>query len=209
MRRFWGQPVMGVTSPVLPAAQGGSSRRGASFTFANRAERLIWSACWRLLARWTPAKLNTWRIFLLRLFGAEIGRGAAIASSVRVWLPRHLRLGESVTLGPDVDCYNMGLLEIGSHTIVSQRAVLCGGTHDVTDAHFQLEARPVKIGERAWIAAEAFVGPGAVIGDGAVLGARACAFGVLEPWTIYAGNPARATRARCLRTEKGDLGDGS
>ena len=31
---------------------------------------------------------------------------------------------------------------------------------------------------------------------GAVLGARAVAFGELEPWTIYSGNPAKPIRRR-------------
>lgn len=152
--------------------------------------------CWSALARWTPATFNAWRVFLLRLFGAEIGCGADVASSARIWLPRHLRLGECSTLGPDVDCYNMDIVEIGSGTVISQRAVLCGGTHDITDVAFPLITRRIKIGCRAWIAAEAFVGPGVAVGDGAVLGARGCAFSPLDAWTIYAGNPARAIGPR-------------
>jgi putative colanic acid biosynthesis acetyltransferase WcaF len=43
------------------------------------------------------------------------------------------------------------------------------------------------------VAAEAFIGPCVSVGN-AVLGARGCAFRDLDPWMVYAGNPARALR---------------
>lgn len=99
-------------------------------------------------------------------------------------------------LGRDVTCYCMDRIELGIHATVSQGAHLCTGTHDVDHADFQLVTMPIVVGANAWIAAEAFVGPGVTVGEGAVLGARAVTFRNLEPWTIYAGNPARKLRRR-------------
>jgi putative colanic acid biosynthesis acetyltransferase WcaF len=111
------------------------------------------------------------------------------------------------TLAPDVECYNMAPIAIGARTIVSQRAFLCAGTHDISDPSFQLAARPITIGSDVWIAAEAFVGPGVEIGDGCVLGARACAFKKLEPWTVYLGNPAAPVKSRIWRPHRpNDIG---
>ena len=73
---------------------------------------------------------------------------------------------------------------------------MCAGTHAIDDPHFQLYARPITIGVRAWIAAEAFVSPGVTVGEGAVLGARGVATGDLLPWTVYRGNPAVVLRTR-------------
>ena len=126
--------------------------------------------------------------------------GAAVAASTRVWLPRNLEVGRDASLGPDVDCYNMAPIVIGDRTVISQRAVLCGGTHDIGDRAFQLIARPIVIGRDVWIAAEAFVGPGVSVGDGCVLGARGCAFSDLAPWTVYRGNPANPVKQRKWRT---------
>ncbi|MBN1630065.1 MAG: putative colanic acid biosynthesis acetyltransferase [Thermoleophilia bacterium] len=151
---------------------------------------------WFLLASWTPRQLRPWRRLLLRLFGARLGRAADVRASARVWYPRNLVMEERTMLGPRVDCYNMALVTVGAGTIVSQRAHLCGGTHDFESPGFPLTARPIAIGRDVWIGAEAFVGPGAVLGDGVVLGARAVAFGVLEPWTVYFGNPATPQRKR-------------
>lgn len=74
--------------------------------------------------------------------------------------------------------------------MISQGSHLCAGTHDFNDPSFQLYTRPVLIEAHAWVCAEAFVGPGVTVGEGAVLGARAVAMTSLEPWSVYAGNPA-------------------
>jgi putative colanic acid biosynthesis acetyltransferase WcaF len=184
---------------ILDAKLTNPQEGGPSFSLRNRIERLAWTTTWLLLARWTPGVFNPWRTLLLRLFGALIEPGAAICGNARVWLPRNLIMRRFSTIGPDVDCYNMATIEVGEYAIVSQRAVLCGGTHDIYDRDFQLQARPIVIGKNAWIAAEAFVGPGVIVGEGAVLGARACAFRSLDPWTVYLGNPATAQKRRDIR----------
>ena len=180
----------------LDARRSRSREGGPSFSLANRIVRLAWIVTWLLLARWTPPQARAWRRGLLRAFGARVGAGADVRASARVWLPSQLTLGAGATLGPKVNCYNQAPITIGADAVVSQGAHLCAGTHDVDDPAFQLVAHPIEIGAGAWIAAEAFVGPGAKVGAGAVLGARGVAFGVLEPETIYAGNPARAIRRR-------------
>ncbi len=174
----------------LDAASANSRQGGASFPLSLRLRRMLWQLTWLLLVRWTPPPLRAWRAALLRLFGGEIGAGANVYASARIWYPANLVLGAGATLGPRVRCYNQGRITIGERAIVSQDASLCASSHDHRDPHFQLILRPIVIGADAWIAAEAFVGPGAVIGEGAVVGARAAAFGTLEPWAVHLGNPA-------------------
>jgi len=122
--------------------------------------------------------------------------GSDVRGSARVWYPAHLEMHARAVIGPGVNVYSMGQIVVGEDALVSQGAHLCAGTHDYDTPEFQLYSRPIVIGARVWIAAEAFVGPGARIGDGAVVGARAVAFGELQPWTVYSGNPAKAIRAR-------------
>jgi len=167
-----------------------------SFTLANRLYRAGFAVAWLLLCRWTPAFLHGWRAQVLRWFGADIGQGVFLYPSVKIWSPANLIMGDAATLGPGVTCYSMGIITLGRRSIVSQRAHLCAGTHDLDDPSFQLIARPISIGEYAWVAAEAFVGPGVTLGDGAVLGARGVATQALAPWSVYAGNPARLLRER-------------
>lgn len=137
-----------------------------------------------------------WRRTLLRLFGASIAPTARIYGSARVWYPPNLTMDDNAVIGPGVDCYTMAPIHVGAYAVVSQRAHLCAGTHDLDDPQFQLLALPITISAKAWIAAEAFVGPGVVVGEGAVLGARGVTVRDLPPWTIHAGNPARLIRQR-------------
>jgi putative colanic acid biosynthesis acetyltransferase WcaF len=164
--------------------------RGAEFTLANKLERVLWRLVWGLLARATPPQLAAWRRFLLRLFGARVGPGAKVYGSVRIWLPRHLELGEGALVGPGAELYNQGRIAIGPHCVISQRAFLCASTHSTSDPAFALEARPIALGRGCWVAAEAFVGPGVTMGDGAVLAARGALFEDAEAMGIYRGNPA-------------------
>ena len=169
---------------------------GPSFSLTNRVFRLCWQAAWLLLAAWTPPPMRLWRRWVLMAFGAELGRGADVRASARIWYPPNLRLGACAVIGPGATCYNIAPITLGTRTVVSQRAHLCTGSHDLADAHFQLTARPITLGDNVWIAAEAFVGPGVRAGNGAVLGARGVAFSDLAPWSVYVGNPAKLIRTR-------------
>ena len=172
---------------------------GASFTLRNRLYRLVWMITWVLLASWTPTPMHRWRMFLVRLFGGQTTRTGSLYPSARIWSPVNFEMGDKACVGPDAKIYSMAKITLEPYALVSQGAHVCAGTHDIEDPNFQLQARPIVIGARAWIAAEAFVGPGVTVGRGAVLGARACAFRDLDPWTVYVGNPAKPLRARRVR----------
>ena len=184
------------TCKPLDAGAADSMRGGPSFTLRNRMLRVLWRLTWLVLARWTPPPMHRWRAGLLRMFGARLGPRCRIHAGVEIWWPGNLDLGANVLIGPGAILYNQGHIAIGSDTVVSQRAHICASTHDTGDADFQLVLKPVTLGERCWVAAEAFVGPGVGMGDGAVLAARGALFQNAEPWTIYRGNPAEAVRKR-------------
>ncbi|NBW75688.1 MAG: putative colanic acid biosynthesis acetyltransferase [Sphingomonadaceae bacterium] len=184
---------------LLDARQTRPIEGGASFSLGNRLLRFCWGLAWLLLARFTPPQLHGWRRLVLRGFGAKIGRGVRVHSSVRIWLPVNLELGDFCLIGPGAHLYNQGRIVIGARSVVSQGAHICASTHDIADPHFQLLLRPVTIGEQAWIAAEAFVGPGVTVGDRAVIGARAALFEDAAPDGVYSGNPARLLKQRGLR----------
>lgn len=184
---------------LLDASKANPAKGGPSFSLSNRITRAVWIVTWALLASWTPSPLRPWRRWLLRRFGADIAPTAIIYGTSKVWFPAHLVMGDYATIGPDTIIYNMAPTRVGAYAIVSQGAQLCAGTHDIESPDFQLGSRPIAIGARAWIAADAFVGPGVTVGEGAVLGARGCAMRNLSAWTVYSGNPAQPLKERKVR----------
>lgn len=184
-------------------ASGTSAWEGkASFSLANRLYRVAFIVTWALLARWTPPPLHRWRRWLLCRFGARLAPSARVYSTARIWFPANLAMSDHAVIGPHTTIYTMASIHVGAYAIVSQGVHLCAGTHDIEDAGFQLYAKPIVIGDRAWVAAEAFVGPGVTVGEGAVLGARACAMRDVAPWTVNSGNPAKMLRERRIRFDR-------
>ena len=167
-----------------------------SFPLADRARRQLWNIVALLLFRPSPRPAHAWRAFLLRLFGAHLGANCHIYPSVEIWAPWNLRCGETVAIADGAVIYNPGPVSIGSHAIISQQAYLCGASHDYTDPAFPLVSAPIQIGPRAWICARAAVQMNVRVGEGAVLGLASVATRDLEPWTVYAGIPARAIKSR-------------
>lgn len=136
------------------------------------------------------------RVCILRLFGSKLEISSRVSPTVRIWSPKNLVMGHNSSIGPGVDLYNMALVNVGDRTVISQRAFICAGSHDVADESFQLISKPITIGANVWVAAEAMVGPGAIVEDGAVIGARAVLFGRAASGYIYTGNPAVRLRLR-------------
>ena len=162
----------------------------------NRAGRFLWHIVYVLLFRPSPRPLHAWRSMLLRLFGAEIGTGCHIYPGARIWAPWLLKCEDVVAIADEAVIYNPGLVILGSHSTISQQAYLCGATHDYDDPAFPMISRPIRLGAYSWVCARATVQMGVNVGEGAVLGLGAVATKDLDPWTVYAGIPARKVKDR-------------
>ena len=171
-----------------------------NISLGNKLLRLLWNLVWFLLFHPTPSFIYFWRNFLLRLFGAKIGKGVHVYPSVTIWAPWNLEMADGSSLGPHAICYSMDKIAIGSNATVSQYAYLCTGTHDIHHPNFLLITKPIIIGANAWIAADAFVGPGIKIGKGAVVGASAVVVKDVKPWLVVGGNPAKIISKRNIKT---------
>ncbi len=165
-------------------------------SFHNKALRGLWNAVWMLLYRPSPRPMHGWRRFLLRLFGARIGRGAKPYPSARIWAPWNLEMANDSTLGDGVDCYSVARVKIGTSASVSQRAYLCTAQRDIDDRTMSLVTGDIIIKDFAWVAAEAFIAPGVIIEAGGVVAARAVAIQSVPEWTVVGGNPAKPIRLR-------------
>ena len=133
---------------------------------------------------------------MLRLFGAKIHKTADVYSSVKIYAPWNLEMGEHSCLAPEVDCYNVNKIIIGAHSTVSQKSYLCSASHDVTKSDIPLITAPIIIKDQVWIGANVFIGMGVTINTGVVIGATASVYKDVEAWTIVGGNPAKFIKKR-------------
>ena len=169
-----------------------ASPRRRVFLRQSMGERLagaMWTAVRVGLFRTSP--FNFFRVFLLRLFGATIGRGVRVSPSVRVHFPWHLNLGDDVVIAHKVIVNCMGEVRVGDRTRISQYAHIVAGSHAYQQRNMHIVRCPITIGADVWIAADAFVGPGVTIGDTCMLAARSSTFADLGSGFIYKGEPAR------------------
>ncbi len=158
--------------------------------------RFAWRLVEATLIRLSLPRCYGWRRFWLRRFGAKLADTARIRPTTRVFHPWLLTMGEHAALADRVNVYNLGPVTVGDHSVVSQGAELCAGTHDYTRPDLPLKRSPVTVGRGVWICAEAFIGPGVVVGDNAVVGARAVAISDVPAGMVVAGNPAVVIKPR-------------
>lgn len=162
----------------------------------NRLLRALWSVVQTTLYRTSPAIFHGWRRFLLRRFGAKIGRRAHPYPRARIWAPWNLTMEADACLANDVDCYCVAAIHIGPRATVSQYTYLCSASHDYRNPAMPLIAAPIVIEAEAWVAADVFVGAGVRIGEGAVVGARSTVLSDVAAWCVVAGSPASVLGTR-------------
>jgi putative colanic acid biosynthesis acetyltransferase WcaF len=172
--------------------------RTAAFPYSTREylRRFAWLFVQSTLYRIPLPRSYGWRRFWLRMFGAKLGRAAAVHATTKILHPWLLEIGDWSNLSHGVVVYNLGPVKIRSHTVLSQDVYLCAGTHDYTRPDLPLLREPITIGSGVWIAAGAFIGPGVIVGDNSVVGARAVVMKDVPENVVVAGNPAKVIKAR-------------
>lgn len=158
--------------------------------------RLLWMVCNAVfLLTWFPwpNRLKRW---LLRCFGARVGRGVVVKPRVNVKYPWNLEIGDHAWIGEAAWLDSLARIHIGAHACMSQGCVIETGNHDWSKSTFDLVVRPVVIEDGAWAAVGSLLLPGARLASHAVLGAGSVLSGDTEPYGVYVGVPAAKVRER-------------
>jgi putative colanic acid biosynthesis acetyltransferase WcaF len=172
------------------------NRLERKWTLSELFARGLWEVARGPLFAWSPRPFWAWRRFILRLFGAKIGKDARIHPTVRIAVPWTLEIGEQAAVGDGAILYALGRIYIGDRATISQYAHLCAGTHDYNRRDMRLVKASIDIGADAWICADAFIGPDVSIGHLAIVGARAVVTDDVANQKIVVGNPARVVGER-------------
>ncbi len=146
---------------------------------------------WLFTCSWNPKFMNPWRLFILKIFGANIFGMPFVHSTVKIQIPWHLTLKHRACLGDCANVYSLAKVEINECATVAQEAYLCSGTHDFNSTTLQLITEEIIIENNAFIGARSMILPGIKIEENAVVGAMSVVTKNVSRNDIVAGNPAR------------------
>jgi putative colanic acid biosynthesis acetyltransferase WcaF len=164
---------------------------------------LLWWLVQAIVFPLSPHFLNAVRVGLLRLFGAQIGRGVIIRPTARFTYPWKVTIGDYSWIGDDVVFYSLDRIAIGQHCVISQKSYLCTGSHDIQDPLFNLQTAAIAIGHGVWVATDCFVAPGVQIGSNTVVGVRSTVLHNLPAQQVCWGSPCRPQYQRQMEGRSG------
>jgi putative colanic acid biosynthesis acetyltransferase WcaF len=119
----------------------------------------------------SPFLPSSLRAPLLRLFGASVGNGVFIRRGVRIHFPWNLEIGNHCWIGEEVWFINHEKVTLGSNVCISQRSIICTGSHDFKSASLEYAHKSVEIKDGAWICLDSKILPGVSIGECSVVSA--------------------------------------
>lgn len=136
------------------------------------------------------------KTFLLKLFGARLGKGVVIKPGVNIKYPWKLTVGDHVWIGEDVWIDNLAAVKIENNVCISQGAMLLTGNHNYKTSGFDLMIGRITLKEGSWVGAKAVVCPNVTLHKYSILSVGSVTSKDLRPFGIYAGNPAQYVRER-------------
>ena len=166
-----------------------TNRKARKYSRLEMGKRVFWGFG-QSIFRLSPRPCFGFRRWILRCFGAKVGREVHIYPSAIVYFPWNLEIGDESSIGEWALIYNLGRVKVGRRSTISQRVHLCAGTHDYRQPDMPLLKPPSEVGDDCWICADAFVGPNVKVGDFAIVGAAAVLVKDAAPFEIWGGNPA-------------------
>ena len=145
---------------------------------------------------WLP--FSFFKVFVLRVFGANIGKSVVIKPCINIKYPWKLSLGNHVWIGENAWIDNLDKVVIGNNVCISQGAFLLCGNHNYKKDSFDLITKPIIVEDGVWIGAKSTVLPGVTAKSHSILSAGSVTSKNLEPYTIYKGNPAKKVSIRTI-----------
>jgi putative colanic acid biosynthesis acetyltransferase WcaF len=140
--------------------------------------------------------LSGLKVWLLKLFGAKVGRSVVIKPGVNIKYPWKLVIGDNSWIGEDVWIDNLEQVIIGSNVCISQGALILCGNHNYKKSTFDLIVGEIQLEEGTWVGAKSIICPGVTLKSHSILAVGSVANKDLEAYSIYQGNPAIKIRER-------------
>ena len=167
---------------------------------ASSLKQLLWYLTSGLFFRSGLIPFSAVLVFILKRFGAKIGKDVRIKPFVYIKYPWKLSIGDYSWIA---ECFieNLDFVTIGKNCCISQKAMLMTGNHNYKKTSFDLITQPIILEDGVWIGANASVCPGIICKSHSVLSMGAVATKNLEAYSIYQGSPAIKIRNRTMSNE--------
>lgn len=140
----------------------------------------------------------------------NFGKGSSMAWNVDVIWPRHIDIGENVSIGKNVSLWasSEGQITIGDGCAIAAGARFVTPTHDYNVLPISSIGinKSINVGKDVWIGTGAIVLPGVTIHEGAVVAAAAVVTKNVPPNCVVGGVPAQVIKKlepRSKRLERG------
>ncbi|MGE3077123.1 MAG: DapH/DapD/GlmU-related protein [Dehalococcoidia bacterium] len=107
----------------------------------------------------------------------------------------NLNIGDGTYINYGTNISARAGVTIGKNVAIGQYSIIMDDDyHSPMDHRQQGKRAPIVIEDDAWLGARVIVLRGAVIGKGAVIGANSVVTGVIPPYSVAVGSPARVIR---------------
>lgn len=162
----------------------------------NRIRIVLWYLINHFVLSGYVLHIRSLKIFILRIFGAKIGKKVNIKPGVNIKYPWLLEIGDHSWIGENVWIDNLGKVTIKRNVCISQGAFIFCGNHNYRRESFDLFVKDITIEDGVWIGAKAVVCPGVRCYSHSILTVGSVATKSLDAYGVYSGNPAQKTNVR-------------
>lgn len=166
---------------------------------ANKLKLHLWKFVDQYLFKTSLNCLSFYRVWLLRMFGAKIGKGCYISPRATITRPWDFEMGNISAI--DDCCFIIPPVKIGDYVSIGNNTHLCAGGHDVHSRGFERTPKLITIEDGCFLGADSFVGLGVTIGQFSVLGAHSTTFKDIPENSIALGSPAKVHSERIPQEE--------
>ncbi len=162
----------------------------------NKLTQILWYFVNNTIFRSPWIKSSKLKSWLLKRFGANIGKDIVIKPQISIKFPWNLTIGDYSWIGQNVFIDNLAKVTIGKNCCISQNAFLETGNHNYKKDTFDLFIEEITIEDNCWVCANATVCPGTIMQTNSILGISSTSIKLLESNYIYVGNPCKKTKLR-------------
>lgn len=130
------------------------------------------------------------------IYFLKIGKHSNIQMGLRIYAPWKVKIGDNCTIGNNCLLDGRRGIIIGNNVDLASYVHILTLGHDLDDEWYKTVGKQVIIKDHASIFTSASILPGVIIEEGTCIGLASVVTKNTEPWSIYAGNPAKFIRLR-------------